>query len=139
MIIVDTGFLYALLDGRDAWHARALAQRDTAELGWITTWPVLTECSHLLNRSLGPDFVVALVDDVASGGIQVWQPPDTRLARMAQLMRKYRTLPMDVADASLVLLAEHLGHGRILSTDLRDFGTYRWKNHKPFDNRLEAA
>jgi hypothetical protein len=35
---------------------------------------------------------------------------------------------MDFADASLVLLAEHLGHGRILSTDRRDFHTYRWKN-----------
>ena len=37
-------------------------------------------------------------------------------------------------DASLVILAEGLGHGRILSTDQRDFRTYRWKNHKPFEN-----
>ena len=52
-------------------------------------------------------------------------------------MRKYAKLPMDLADASLVLLAEHLGHGRILSTDQRDFGVYRWKNRKPFHNLLE--
>jgi hypothetical protein len=45
-------------------------------------------------------------------------------------------LPMDFADASLVLLAEHLGHGRILSTDRRDFHTYRWKNTQPFSNLL---
>ena len=43
---------------------------------------------------------------------------------------------MDLADASLVLLAEHLGHGRILSTDMRDFGAYRWKSRKPFKNIL---
>jgi predicted nucleic acid-binding protein len=43
---------------------------------------------------------------------------------------------MDLADASLVLLAEHLGHGRILTTDERDFGTYRWKSCKPFHNLL---
>ena len=43
-----------------------------------------------------------------------------------------------LADASLVLLAEHLGHGRILSTDERDFGAYRWKNRKPFKNLLET-
>jgi predicted nucleic acid-binding protein len=42
----------------------------------------------------------------------------------------------DLADASLVLLAEKLGHGRILSTDLRDFGAYRWKNREPFQNLL---
>ena len=40
-------------------------------------------------------------------------------------MEKYRDLPMDLADASLVLLAEALGSGRILSTDARDFGAYR--------------
>ena len=34
------------------------------------------------------------------------------------------------------ILAEHLGHGRILSTDERYFRTYRWKNHKPFENLL---
>jgi predicted nucleic acid-binding protein len=45
--------------------------------------------------------------------------------RIAELMAKYADLPMDFADASLVLLAEHLGHGRILSTDVRDFRTYR--------------
>lgn len=47
-------------------------------------------------------------------------------------MAKYADLPMDFADASLVLLAEHLCHGRILSTDVRDFRTYRWKQHAPF-------
>lgn len=34
------------------------------------------------------------------------------------------------------LLAEALGHGRILSIDQRDFRTYRWKNHQPFENLL---
>jgi len=137
LIIVDTGFVFALLDRRDAWHASALARRDTAESGWITTWPVLTECCHLLQRSLGSAFAVGLMDDVASGGLQVWDLPDAQIARIAPLMRKYAALPMDLADASLVLLAEHLGHGRILSTDLRDFGAYRWKNRKPFVNLLE--
>jgi predicted nucleic acid-binding protein len=55
---------------------------------------------------------------------------------MHTMMRKYARLPMDLADASLVLLAEHLGHGRILSTNERDFGVYRWKGRKPFHNLL---
>lgn len=49
-------------------------------------------------------------------------------------MEKYRDLPMDLADASLVILAEELGHGNILSVDFRDFNTYRWKNKQPFTN-----
>jgi len=51
-------------------------------------------------------------------------------------MEKYADLPMDLADASLVILAGHLGHGRILSTDQRDFQAYRWKQREPFRNLL---
>jgi hypothetical protein len=57
---------------------------------------------------------------------------------MAILMSQYETLPMDFADASLIILAEHLGHGRIVSTDRRDFHAYRWKNHHPFHNLLDG-
>lgn len=46
-------------------------------------------------------------------------------------------LPMDLADASLVIAAEDLGSGRILFTDRRDFGAYRWKSRKPFKNLLQ--
>lgn len=57
-------------------------------------------------------------------------------AKMGKLMQKYADLPMDLADASLIITVEELGHGRILFTDQRDFKTYRWKNHKPFENLL---
>ncbi len=74
--------------------------------------------------------------DVAEGAIQVWNPGPAAIAQMPVLMKRYAKLPMDLADASLVLLAEHLGHGRILTTDRRDFGSYRWKNRKPFQNLM---
>jgi predicted nucleic acid-binding protein len=74
--------------------------------------------------------------DVADGGLEVWELPDRQWPQIPLLMRRYARLPMDLADASLVLLAEHLGHGRIVSTDQRDFGAYRWKSRKPFENLL---
>lgn len=43
---------------------------------------------------------------------------------------------MDLTDTSLIVLAESLGGGKIISTDQRDFDVYRWKNHKPFINLL---
>jgi len=64
---------------------------------------------------------------------------EAHLPRIVELMIQYADLPMDLADASLVLLAEELGHGRIISTDRRDFHTYRWKNHQPFCNLLETV
>lgn len=114
MIAVDTGFLFALVDRRDRWHARALAQQPTAAEGWVTTWPVLTEACHLFQRHLGSEYAAALMEDVADGGLRVWALPLERQAAIPGLMRQYAALPMDLADASLVLLAEHLGHGRIL-------------------------
>ena len=138
MIAVDSGFLYALADASDAWHLRALSQSHTLEEGWVTTWPVLAEVCHLFIRRLGTEPAVVLMADVAAGLVEVWSPPVAALAEVAPLMRKYATLPMDLADASLVLLAQHLNHGRILTTDERDFGAYRWKSRKPFKNVLAA-
>ncbi len=136
MIAVDTGFLYALLDKRDAWHARAVAAAPTAQEGWVTTWPVLTEATHLMARRLGSRFAQALMDEVADGALLAWDVPQDQVARIPAMMQRYASLPMDLADASLILLAEHLGHGRILTTDERDFGSYRWKSRKPFHNLL---
>ena len=136
MLIADSGFLYALVDRRDAWHTRAAAQTGTADEGWITTWPVLVEVCHLFHRRLSAQHAVDLMADVADGLLLVWDLPRDQWARLPGLMQQYANLPMDLADASLVLLAEHLGHGRILSTDERDFNAYRWKQHKPFDNLL---
>lgn len=136
MIAVDTGFLYALLDKRDAWHLRAVAMAPTVQEGWITTWPVLTEATHLMTRRLGSRFAQALMDEVADGGLVAWDIAQDQIAKIPAMMQRYASLPMDLADASLVLLAEHLGHGRILTTDERDFGSYRWKSRKPFYNLL---
>ena len=139
MIAVDTGYFIALADASDRWHTRALALWPSRQEGWISTWPVLTEACHLLSARLDPEFAALLMDDVAEGSLAVWAPTADHTRRMPGLMRKYANLPMDLADASLVLLAEHLGHGRILSTDERDFGAYRWKQHEPFDNLLANA
>jgi predicted nucleic acid-binding protein len=70
------------------------------------------------------------------GAFDVFEIAKKDKNRLLLLMQQYADLPMDFADASLVLLAEQLGHGRILSTDKRDFHTYRWKNMQPFSNLL---
>lgn len=137
MIIADAGFFYALADTSDAWHHRATQALPLLDEGWITTWPVLTEATHMLSRWVGADASQALLRDVAAGGIAVWQWEAAQTERLAYLMERYANLPMDLADGSLVLLAEHLGHGRILTTDERDFGAYRFKNREPFHNLLD--
>ena len=136
MLIVDTGFFYALADRRDRRHARAVEVLRSISEPLITTWPVLTETTHLLNLRLGPQVTTLFVRNLADGFCAVHPTDPAELARIATLLARYADLPMDLADASLLLLAEHLGEGRILSTDQRNFDTYRFKNTRPFRNVL---
>lgn len=136
MIIADTGFWLALANRRDQYHEPATQALQNLSEPLVTTWPVLTETCHLLAARLGPDAVIRFVRSGRDGAFEMFALEPSHLPRVESLMEKYRDLPMDLADASLVLLAEELGSGRILSTDRRDFRTYRWKNRKPFRNLM---
>ena len=102
----------------------------------VTTWPVMTEASYLLQSRMGRQDACRFLALYHQGLYEIIDLSATDLQSMVVLMEKYVDLPMDLADALLAVLAEQLGHGRILSTDLRDFQTYRWKNHHPFQNLL---
>lgn len=135
MVIADTGFWFALLWHKDKHHRRALDLHHELDEDFVTTWPVLTEVTHLL-ISRSNTVLATNVMEAATRGEIVIADQSGKSGRMAQLMNDYRELPMDLADASLVVLAEELGSGRILSTDRRDFHAYRWKNRKPFQNLM---
>jgi len=137
VILADTGFFLALIVRSDKHHAKALAAaRKHSSEGLITTWPVLTETMHLAQRVGGPQIAQQWLAGINAGGAQLFDLNAGHLERVLALMQKYRDLPMDLADASLVLCAEETGDGRIFSTDMRDFGAYRWKKRKPFKNLL---
>lgn len=138
MIIADSGFWLALLDRRDNFHA--IARNFLIELTepLITTTPVLTEVCYLLQKRIGSQKSVEFLKAQQDGLFTLFVINEQDLARAAELMQQYANLPMDFADASMVILAEHLGHGRIVSTDQRDFGIYRWKSQHPFDNLLKS-
>jgi predicted nucleic acid-binding protein len=140
MIIVDSGYWFGLLDRRDEYHPACREFLAQCHEPLVTTFPVLTEALHLLmrrgNAPQGLALLAILSKLQAQGSFSVFSLYEEHLPRVAELMAQYIDLPMDLADASLVLLAEHLGHGRIVSTDQRDFKAYRWKNQHPFTNLL---
>lgn len=137
-IIADSGFWIALANRKDKHHEAAInALTDYNSLVLVVTWPVITEVCHLLSSRVGLEAQLHFMKNIEQGGADIFHLNDVEhLSRAQHLMQKYRDLPMDLADASLVILAEALGHGKILSTDQRDFNTYRWKNHEPFQNLL---
>lgn len=139
MIIVDTGIWLALSNSRDKHHHAAVDKLKEVKEPLATTWPVLTEACHMIRMQAGVYYANKFVRQVLSGPCYVWDIAAEYRLRIPKLMHKYRDLPMDLADASLVLLAEHLNDGRILSTDRRDFRSYRWKERKPFANLFDAG
>jgi len=137
VIITDSGFWVALVNPNDNYHKIAVSALEKINEPLITTYPVITEVCHLLLQRRGRQFMLAFMQSYQQDAFSVYSIETADKKRLLELMQQYSDLPMDFADASLVLLAEHLGHGRILSTDKRDFHTYRWKNTQPFSNLLE--
>ena len=138
MILVDTGAWLALADRGDAYHVRSREFFRINREPLMTTYPVLVESVHLMFKRIGVAKTLAWVDALHVQGVGVYAMTAAHLPRLGVLMHQYRDLPMDLADASLVLLAEELGEGRIVSSDERDFHAYRWKNQHPFYNLLLA-
>jgi predicted nucleic acid-binding protein len=94
----------------------------------VTTWPVLTEAFYLLGDwEKGQN---RLLDFIMSGGLIVHDVPATAYGRLRELMKKYADNPMDLADATLVLLAETHSIKKIFTLDRNGFSRYR-PNHCP--------
>jgi predicted nucleic acid-binding protein len=125
MILLDTGPIVALFDPADDSHARCVETLKSIVEPLGTTTPVLTEAFHLL--SPGSRGAANLIHFIADGGLSVWfLDPDT-LDRALELMDQYADHPMDLADASLVAMAEAENLHKVFTIDRRDFTAYRIK------------
>ena len=129
-ILVDTGPLVAVLDRSDRHHARCVEALREIRAPLLTVWPVLMEAGHLMSfSSEAQDELLALALD---GTLRVEPLTDADLRRMRELVKKYRDLPMDLADAALVSVAERVHVRTIFTTDQRDFSVYRTKGRQRF-------
>ena len=122
-MIVDAGPLVALLDQRDVHHAACVAALRALREALVTTWPAFTEAMYLLGSSWRGQN--ALWSRVETGALTLAPLDEGDAPRMRELMEKYRDLPMDLADASLVRIAEREDLTRIFTLDRRHFSVYR--------------
>ena len=125
MILTDTGPLVALLDADDQHHVTCVAalHRLPPE-PLLTTWVCLTEAMYLLGAVGGYRYQAALWELRARGRLSLHTLTPAEADRMAALMEQYRDTPMDMADASLVAVAESLSLHRVFTVDT-DFYIYR--------------
>lgn len=123
MILLDAGPLVAVLHRDDRNHEHCVGALRSLREPVGTTWPVISEVMHLFCFSW--EAQDALWDLIATGSLHLIPIDTTDVPRMRQLMQKYKDLPMDLADASLVRVAERDGIRRLFTIDRREFALYR--------------
>ncbi len=125
MILTDTGPLIALLDRRDDKHQICV---DALEIlpaePMLTTWPCFTEAMHILGAVGGYRYQAGLWRFVEDGKLEFHDLTDSEFDKMNSLMKVYRDRPMDLADASLIAVAENMKFRQIFTID-SDFRIYR--------------
>ena len=121
-ILIDAGPLIALFDVDDKYHSGVQDFLKGNSYRFISTLAVLTEVSHMLNFS-----VIAqqnFYEWVMYKGLIISDINQNDMPQIMELTNKYADLPMDFADATLVITAEKTGIRKIISLD-KDFDIYR--------------
>ena len=119
-VLVDAGFLVALLSRRDSHHQWAVTQAPDYAPPWRTCEAVLSEAIHLLGAPGAPGLGGLLRRRALIAAFHL----DNDMEPVLKLLRKYADVPMSLADACLVRMAETLPDPVILATD-SDFRIYR--------------
>ncbi len=120
--LVDAGPLIALFDKSDQFHRTAVEFLKGFRGVLLTTWPVITETSHMLSFSTKAQ--INFLEWIHRGGLQIGELNHTHVARLIALSQKFDDAPMDLADASLIVASEMYSITEIVSID-SDFYVYR--------------
>jgi hypothetical protein len=120
----------ALIHADDRHHASCREALEQIRDSLATVWPVITEAMYLLDFSgQAQDGLWRLLERDA---VKILPLDAGDVPRMRELMRKYRDLPMDLADAALVRASEREKISRVFTIDRRDFEVYRPRGIRRF-------
>jgi uncharacterized protein len=122
-VLIDAGPIVALLDKSDNRNPQCRFTAEELNSQFVTVWPVIAEASYLLRRIYhGQATLLAMLADET---IKVANLNREDVPRISELMAKYHDLPMDLADASIVRVAERERIRRVFTIDQKDFRVYR--------------
>jgi len=127
-VLIDAGPMVAILSESDSAHESCVAVMKALAPPLFTTWIPVTEAMYLLGFSTTAQ--LGLLQMIERGAIRVLDLGPADLPHIRASMDKYRDLPMDFADASLMRIAAREGIDRIFTLDRRDFAIYRLPNRR---------
>jgi predicted nucleic acid-binding protein len=119
-VIVDAGFLVALVSDRDTHHTWAVSQAPKLAPPWLICESAISEAIHLVGRRGRPAIDILL----RRHALVIEFSLSENLESVLKLLEKYSDVPMSLADACLVRMTEILGNPTLLTTD-EDFRIYR--------------
>lgn len=121
-VLLDTGPLVALIDKRDQYHAWATTTVATLPAPFLTCESVISEACFLLSRvTNGKNAVVGMVK---AGHLKISFDLESEIDRVGELLIRYQSVPMSLADACLVRMSELFSESTVLTLD-NDFTIYR--------------
>lgn len=129
-VLVDAGPLVALLDRADPAHERCVETLRAIREPLLTVWPAFTEAMYLLRGSWLAQ--KALWSRVETEALALAPLDASDASRLRELMEKYRDLPMDLADAALVRVAEREALTEVFTLDRKHFSVYRAGRRRRF-------
>lgn len=130
LVMMDTGPWVALIDRSEKRHEDCVEWLRDFRGNILSSEAVLTEVLYLLNFSQRAQS--AAIDFVLSGAIILVPSSLESLKRTKRLMEKFKDIPMDYADATLVSIAEDFSITHVVTFDEKDFGIYRLSSKQSF-------
>jgi uncharacterized protein len=121
-LLIDAGPLIALFNKRDSYHAKIIDFLKDNDVTYWTTWPVITEACHMLDFSVRAQ--LNLLEWIRRGGLHLVDLSEENIQTIINYTEKFSDVPMDLADASLMVASELISTEEIVSIDA-DFYIYR--------------
>ncbi|HEV2714910.1 MAG TPA: PIN domain-containing protein [Terriglobales bacterium] len=129
-VLVDTGPIVAILSRRDQYHEICVEALRSLPGPLFTCWPVITEAAWLLRRD--GIAVQKLVNSIDTGFLELLPLASADAKPVASILKKYRNIRIQLADAALVHIAGRDGLDTIFTLDQRDFSVYRLPKGRAF-------
>jgi predicted nucleic acid-binding protein len=124
--LFDTSAAVAILNANEKAHARCVESLRQLQAPLHTTWPVITEAHYLLRHSRVAQS--KLIQLAGSQAVTVHELPNEFFDWMQEFTQRYSDQEVQLADASLVWLAERMGVETVFTLDQRDFSTFRFRS-----------
>lgn len=129
-MLVDTGPIVAMLSASDQYHVECSEQLRTIKAPMLTCWPVITEAAWLLRAY--PRATATLLRSFHGDPFEIATLGLDDLDGIGAILARYTDLGIQLADASLVHLANREGIDTIFTLARRDFGVVRLARGKKF-------